>query len=163
MTLSNTQAVAAMESMALAETVDSILKIKGNHVWSIDPEAMVYEAIAQMAERHVGALMVVSNGRLEGIVSERDYARKVILQGHSSKDTKVRQIMTTDVATVTPGHTVAQCMRVITDRRIRHLPVVDGESLAGVISIGDLVYKIISAQTDTIRHLSSYITGEYPA
>jgi CBS domain-containing protein len=154
---------AQLASMALAETVQSILKAKGNQVWSLSPEATVYEAIGLMADKHVGALLVVAEGRLAGIISERDYARKVILKGHSSKEMQVREIMTSPVVTVTPQHTVAECMRIMTDRRIRHLPVVDGGELAGVISIGDVVNAIISAQAETIRHLSNYITGEYPA
>ncbi len=162
MTLSNSQA-AAWETMALAETVGEILKAKGNQIWTIAPDATVYEAIQMMAEKRIGALLVLSGGRLTGIVTERDYARKVILLGHSSKETQVAQIMTTDMATVTLENTVADCMRIITDRRVRHLPVLDGGSLAGVISIGDVVNAIISAQAETIRHLNSYISGEYPA
>ena len=162
MTLSKTEA-AAWETVALAETVGEILKAKGNQIWSIAPDATVFEAIRVMAEKRIGALLVLSGGRLAGIVTERDYARKVILLGHSSKDTQVAQIMTSDVATVTPEHTVAQCMRLITDRRVRHLPVLDGGSLAGLISVGDVINSIISAQADTIRHLNNYISGEYPA
>lgn len=154
---------ATHESAAMVETVRSILKLKGNHVWWLSPEATVYEAIALMAEKAVGALAVISEDRLAGIISERDYARKVILKGHSSKDTLVRDIMTPNVITVTPEHTVAECMRIITDHRVRHLPVLEGPELTGMISIGDVIRAIISAQADTIRQLSSYITGEYPA
>ena len=164
MTLSKSIAgTAAWEATALAETVCEILKVKGNQVWSLPPEATVYEAISLMAEKRVGALLVLSKGKLSGIVSERDYARKVILQGHSSRDTLVSQIMTTDVVVVTPEQTIAECMRIITSHRVRHLPVLDGETLAGVISVGDVINAIISAQADTIRHLHSYIAGEYPA
>jgi CBS domain-containing protein len=151
------------ESMPMVETVRSILKAKGNQVWWLGPEATVFDAIALMAEKGVGALVVVSDGNLVGIISERDYARKVILMGHSSKDTLVQDIMTRDVATVTPEQTVAECMRIITDRRIRHLPVIERGELTGMISIGDVVRAIISAQADTIRQLSGYITGVYPA
>jgi CBS domain-containing protein len=137
--------------------------MKGNQVWSLSPEATVYDAIALMAEKGVGALLVLSQGKLAGIISERDYARKVILKGHSSKEMEVQDIMTRSVVTVKAENTVAECMRMMTDHRVRHLPVFDGETLAGVISIGDVVRAIISAQADTIRQLSSYITGEYPA
>jgi CBS domain-containing protein len=149
--------------MAMVETVRSILKMKGNQVWSLSPEATVYDAIALMAEKGVGALLVLSQGKLAGIISERDYARKVILKGHSSKEMQVQDIMTRSVVAVKAENTVAECMRIMTDHRVRHLPVFDGETLAGVISIGDVVRAIISAQADTIRQLSSYITGEYPA
>ena len=152
-----------VKSLAMVETVRSILKTKGNQIWSLSPEATVYDAIALMAEKSVGALLVVADAKLAGIISERDYARKVILRGHSSKETRVADIMTRDLVTVTPEHTVAECMRIMTDRHVRHLPVLEGEKLAGMISIGDVVRAIIAAQTDTIRQLSSYITGEYPA
>jgi CBS domain-containing protein len=157
------QAAATHESMAMVETVRSILKSKGNQIWSLSPEATVYDAIALMAEKGVGALIVLSQEKLVGIISERDYARKVILKGHASKEMQVREIMTQSVVSVTAENTVAECMRVMTDHRVRHLPVFDGEVLAGVISIGDVVRAIISAQADTIRQLSGYITGEYPA
>ena len=147
----------------MVETVRSILKNKGNQVWSLSPEATVYDAIALMAEKGVGALLVLDRGKLAGIISERDYARKVILKGHASKEMQVQEIMTRSIVTVTAENTVAECMRVMTDHRVRHLPVFDGETLAGVISIGDVVRAIISAQADTIRQLSSYITGDYPA
>jgi CBS domain-containing protein len=153
----------SQESVAMVETVRSILKNKGNQVWWLGPDATVYEAIALMAEKGVGALVVLEEERLAGIISERDYARKVILKGHSSKETLVRDIMSTDLVTVTPEHTIAECMRIITDRRVRHLPVLERGAVAGMISIGDVVRAIISAQADTIRQLSSYITGEYPA
>jgi CBS domain-containing protein len=163
MSLSEVRAPAHHESMAMVETVRSILKTKGNNVWSLSPDASVYDAIALMAEKGVGALVVLVQGKLEGVISERDYARKVILKGHSSKEMHVHEIMTRSVITVTCEHTVAECMRIMTDHRVRHLPVLDGEELAGVVSIGDIVRAIISAQADTIKHLSSYITGDYPA
>jgi len=149
--------------MALVETVRTILDVKGNQVWSLPPEATVYEAIALMAEKGIGALMVVSEGRLVGVLSERDYARKVILKGYSSRNTKLEQIMTSPVISVTPEYTVDECMRIMTHYRIRHLPVVEDDRLAGVISIGDLVNSIISAQAATIDQLHNYIAGKYPA
>jgi CBS domain-containing protein len=148
--------------MALVETVRSILESKGNEVWSLSPEATVYEAVAVMADKGVGALLVVSEGRLAGIVSERDYARKVILKAKSSKHTLLRDVMTSTVVTVTPDNTVDECMRIMTKHRIRHLPVLEGDRLSGVISIGDLVSSIISAQAATIDQLHNYIAGKYP-
>jgi CBS domain-containing protein len=145
----------------VAETISSILNSKGRRIWSIDPEATIFDAIAMMAEKSVGALLVCSGGKLVGIISERDYARKVILQGKSSKDTRVEEIMTHPVITVTPAHTIDDCMRIITDHRVRHLPVLDGEELMGVISIGDLVRAIIAHQAETIDHLHAYISGRY--
>ena len=143
----------------MAGTVSSILNNKGRQIWSIEPEATIFDAIAMMAEKSVGALLVCSGGKLAGIISERDYARKVILQGKSSKDTLVREIMTDSVVTVSPNHTVDDCMRIITDHRVRHLPVLDNDRLVGMISIGDLVRAIIAHQAETIDHLHAYISG----
>jgi CBS domain-containing protein len=145
--------------MHLSESIASILKQKSGTICSISPSDSVYNAIAMMAEKQVGALLVVFDGKLVGIVSERDYARKVILQGRSSKTTSVSEIMTSPVIFVSPQHSVGECMEIITERRIRHLPVMDAERLAGMISIGDLVNWILSDQRETIRHLESYITG----
>ena len=147
----------------MVENVHLILKNKGSQIWSLAPDATVYEAISTMAEKNVGALLVVSEGKLVGIISERDYARKVILKDKSSKKTLVRDIMTSPVITVTPGHTLDECMQIMTDNRIRHLPVIEGEKLVGTISIGDLVKAIISTQAETILQLDNYITGKYPA
>ncbi len=142
-------------------TIREILQHKGTAVWSIAPEATVFEAIQLMAEKNVGALLVTRGDKLVGIISERDYTRKVALRGKSSKDTAVREILSGRVLTVTPAHTVEECMRLMTEHRVRHLPVLEGERIAGVVSIGDLVNWIISAQSSTIHQLETYITG-YP-
>jgi CBS domain-containing protein len=147
----------------MEETIASILRNKGCDIWAVGPDETVYDAIAMMADKGIGALLIISNGKLVGIFSERDYARKIILQGRSSKNTKVQEIMTGSPVTVTPDHTVDECMRIITHHRVRHLPVMDGDRLLGVISIGDLVNAIIAAQAQTIDHLRTYITGGYPA
>ncbi len=147
----------------MAETIGSILNNKNNRIWSMGPEGTVYDAIALMADKGIGALLVVSEGELVGVISERDYARKIILHGRSSKDTLVREIMTSSPVTVTPEHTVDECMRIITHHRVRHLPVLDEDRLVGVISIGDLVNAIIEAQAHTINQLHTYIAGTYPA
>jgi CBS domain-containing protein len=149
--------------MNLIDTVRLVLKLKGSSVWHVSPEACVYDAIEMMAEKHVGALMVVADGKLLGVVSERDYARKVILQGKSSKHTPVSEIMTGPAIFVTPDQTVEDSMRIMTDNHIRHLPVVEDGKLLGVLSIGDLVKWVISAQQQTISHLHNYITSQYPA
>jgi len=146
----------------MADRVHSILANKGAAIWFVEPEATVYEALALLAEKDVGALPVVRDGRLVGMFSERDYARRVILMGRTSREMFVREIMTSPVITVTPEHTVAECMRLVTGNHIRHLPVMDGDRLAGMVSIGDLVNTIISAQAETIQHLSNYISGDYP-
>jgi CBS domain-containing protein len=148
--------------MNLVDTVRLVLKQKEQNVWSVSPDACVYDAIEIMADKHVGALMVVFEGELVGVVSERDYARKVILQGKSSKETQVKEIMTSPAIFVTPDQTVEDGMRIMTDKHIRHLPVVEGGILLGVVSIGDLVKWMISAQQQTISQLHSYITNQYP-
>jgi CBS domain-containing protein len=124
---------------------------------------MVFDAIQLMADKNVGALPVIDNGKLVGIISERDYTRKVILKGKSSKETPVRDIMTSELVTVHPGDTVSECMQMMTDKRVRHLPVLEGANMVGLVSIGDLVRRIISAQTATIDNLEKYIHGDYPA
>jgi CBS domain-containing protein len=148
--------------MELSDEIRSLLKVKGDCVWSITPWESVYEAIAAMSERQVGALPVMEGGRLVGIISERDYARRVILKGRSSKETQVAEIMTTPVVSVIPEATVEGCMRIMTVNRVRHLPVVEDGRVVGIVSIGDLVNWIISAQADAIDQLSSYIAGKYP-
>jgi CBS domain-containing protein len=140
-------------------TVRQLLEGKGEEYWSIDPDASVYDAIVLMAERQIGALLVMRGESLDGIVSERDYARKVILKGRSSRDTAVREIMTSDVVRVSPDDTVQHCMSLMTDGRLRHLPVVENGKVIGVVSIGDLVKSIIAEQQFTIEQLSSYISG----
>ena len=149
--------------MEIAGSVGVILALKGSAVWSIAPNSMVFDAIQLMADKNVGALPVVDNGQLVGMISERDYTRKVALKGRSSKDTPVREIMSHEVVTVNVADTINECMRVMTDSRIRHLPVMEGKKLMGLVSIGDLVRGIISAQTATIEYLEKYITGNYPA
>ena len=148
--------------MTSKEAVRSILAAKGSAVWSVPADMSVYDAVLLMAEKDVGALVVITSGKPVGMFSERDYARKVILHGKSSREALVREIMSSPVVTVSPEETVDECMRIMTHHRIRHLPIIEGGELAGVISIGDLVNWIISAQAATIHQLSSYIAGKYP-
>ena len=140
-------------------TISEILNHKGTTVWSIAPDATVFEAILMMTEKNVGALLVTEKGKLVGIVSERDYTRKVVIKGKASKTTAVREILSSHVISVSPSHTVEECMRLMTDHHFRHLPVLDGEKVVGIISIGDLVNWIISAQQSAISQLQTYITG----
>lgn len=148
--------------MAFKETVCSVLEAKGRTVWTVAPEATVYEALVQMSEKQVGALVVVSEGKPVGVFSERDYARKIVLHGKTSRETLVREIMSAPVTTASSGDTVEECMRIMTRNRIRHLPILDSGRLAGVVSIGDLVNAYISAQEATIQQLRGYIAGKYP-
>jgi CBS domain-containing protein len=141
-------------------TVRQILKSKGTQIWSTQPEATVYNALQLMAEKGIGALLVLADGKLVGIFSERDYARKIILHGKSSAETQVSEIMTPGVITVTLDQTIAECMTLMTEKRFRHLPVVEGEQVVGLISIGDVVKAIISDQEFMIQQLESYISGK---
>jgi len=141
--------------------IGSLLGAKGGAIFSIEPTATVFDAIARMAECGVGALLVLDGDRLAGIVSERDYTRKVILKGRSSKEERVEEIMTSDVISATPEQTVEEAMRLMTNRHIRHLPITDNGRVVGVVSIGDLVKWTISAQEETIEHLTRYIAGSY--
>jgi CBS domain-containing protein len=147
--------------MKVLDCVSMLLRQKGTEVFSVPPDASVYSAIELMADKHVGALLVVDNGHLAGVISERDYARKVILEGRASKDTFVREIMTPSPITVSCETTVDEAMRTMTDNRIRHLPVVNSQGeIAGVLSIGDLVSWIVSSQDDAIAHLEHYISND---
>jgi CBS domain-containing protein len=148
--------------MEINGSLSLILAQKGHQVWSISPGATVFEALEMMADRDVGALAVVDEGSVVGIFSERDYSRKIILHGKSSKDTHVAEVMTHPPICVGPHHRVDECMRLMTNRRTRHVLVIDGGELSGMISLGDLVNWTISAQQETIGQLSSYIAGSYP-
>ena len=149
--------------MKLLDRVDLILKQKGSQVYSITPHVTVYEALEKMAANSIGALVVMDGTDLVGIISERDYARKVILNGRSSKEMKVHEIMSSQTVTVNLRTTVDEGMQLMTDKRCRHLPVVEGGRVVGVLSLGDLVHWIITAQDLEIRQLEDYITGGYPA
>ena len=140
--------------------VQHLLDTKGREIHSVAAETSVLDAIIQMAQKSIGSLLVMEGDELKGILTERDYARKVIVKGRSSKTTEVGEIMSTDVLTTTPVETVNQCMTTMTEKRIRHLPVVDGGKVVGVISIGDLVQAIISDQQEEIQHLEQYISGQ---
>ncbi len=140
-------------------TAAQILQEKGHQVWSVSPPTLVYQALKVMAEKDVGALLVLEADELKGIFSERDYARKVILVGKSSREIAVKEIMSPAVFTVGPQQSVDECMRLMTDKHVRHLPVVEGGRVIGVISIGDAVKAIISEREFTIKHLENYITG----
>ena len=141
------------------KTVKQLLQAKGRDIWSISPDASVYEALLLLADKDVGALLVLEDENLKGILSERDYARKVILKGKSSRDTPVREIMTAKVFYVRPDQTIEDCMALMTDKHIRHLPVLEDNQVVGVISIGDVVKAIISEQEFIIAQLENYITG----
>jgi CBS domain-containing protein len=141
------------------KNVARLLDEKGTDVWTVEPGASVFRALEVMAAREVGALVVVDGDRPVGIVSERDYARKVILLDRGSRDTRVDEIMTAELLTVTRDHTIQECMSLMTDRRIRHLPVVEDDHLIGIVSIGDVVRAVISEQQHLIEQLEGYITG----
>jgi len=139
--------------------VSSLLHHKGSAVWSVSPDTTVFDAIKLLADRNIGALPVLSGGSLVGIITERDYTRKVALQGKSSKDTQVREIMSSQVVCVSPEESIEECMRLMTENRVRHLPVVEQGKLLGIISIGDLVNWIISSQNSAIEQMEQYIAG----
>jgi CBS domain-containing protein len=144
-------------------TISELLNAKDScSVWTVSPETMVFDAIQLMADKNIGALLVTEGDKLIGIISERDYTRKVALKGKSSKQTAVREIISGQVIHVEPEHTIEDCMRLMTEHRIRHLPVLEGSRIIGIVSIGDLVNWIISAQHSTIQQLQTYISG-YPA
>lgn len=149
--------------MEITTPVGSILDRKGHQLWSINAGATVYDAIALMAEKNVGALPVMEGAKLLGMISERDYTRKVILHGRVSRETRVVDIMTSDVITVAPGDSVEDCLEIMTKNHIRHLPVIESGDLVGIVSIGDLVNWIILAQAGRIDDLQRYVTGAYPA
>jgi CBS domain-containing protein len=151
-----------MQRLETFTTVEVILQTKGRQVWSVAPDTTVFDAIAKMAEKNVGALLVMEGDRLAGIVSERDYTRKVALLGKNSRTTPVRDILTAVVHPVTPQTTVQECMGLMTDKRVRHLPVIENERVVGIVSIGDLVNWIIHTQKVAIDQLHAYIAGGYP-
>jgi CBS domain-containing protein len=145
--------------MELTGKIGALIEKKGARVWSLAPTATIYDALTMMAEKGVGALLIVDEGKLLGILSERDYARKVLLKGRSEKETAVTEIMSSPVVSVHPSQTVEECMHIVTDRRIRHLPVMEDGRIVGIVSIGDLVNWVITAQRETIHHLEAYIAG----
>lgn len=148
--------------MEITGTADAILQVKGRAIYTVPPGTTVFEAIQHLADKNVGALLVMDGMRLLGVFTERDYTRKIALQGRHSRDTLVAEIISRDVIWVRPQTSVQECMRLMTEHRVRHLPVLDGERVVGVLSIGDLVNWIITAQSATISHLESYIAGGYP-
>ena len=148
--------------MKISGTIGNILQLKGRNVWSISPDATVWEAIHLLADKNVGVLMVMSGEKLVGVFSERDYTRKVVLKGRTSKETKVSEIITALVISVTESHSVDECLRLMTEHRVRHLPVLADGKLVGLVSIGDLVNWIISSQSVAIEQMEQYLTGGYP-
>jgi CBS domain-containing protein len=148
--------------MEVTGTVEALLSGKGRDVYGVSPDSTVFDAIEQLADRNIGALLVMEDGRLIGVFSERDYTRKVALAGRNSRETRVREIITGRIVSVEPSTPVPECMRLMIENRVRHLPVLDGEQVVGVVSIGDLVNFIMNAQAATIEQLHSYISGGYP-
>lgn len=144
----------------MSMNVKQVLETKGTKVYCVGPNATVLEALTAMAEHDIGAVVVTEEDRLVGIFTERDYARKVVLRGLSSKDAKISELMTPNVCTITPSHTMDQVMNIMTDNRFRHLPVVDHGKIAGIVTIGDVVKAVIAMQEATIQQLSSYIAGD---
>ena len=148
--------------MKSSGTVSALLHLKGSEIWSVPPETTVFEAIKIMADKNIGAVLVMSGGKLSGVFTERDYTRKVILQGKTSKETRVREIISTEVISVGLHHSVEDCMKLMTEHRVRHLPVVEEGKVVGLVSIGDLVNWIISTQSAQIDQMAQYISGGYP-
>lgn len=148
-----------LPTMITSGTIGTVLHHKGSRVWTVTPGQTVFEAIRMLAEKNIGALPVVDGDKLVGMFSERDYTRKVALEGKTSQKTLVREIISKDVISVTPANTVEECMRVMTENRIRHLPVLESGKIVGLISIGDMVNWIISAQSATIDQMESYLAG----
>ena len=143
-------------------TVSALLHHKSSELWSVAPEATVFEAIKLMADKNIGALLVMSAGKLVGMFTERDYTRKIVLQGKTSKDTRVREVVSREVISVGVNHSVEECMKLMTEHRVRHLPVVEADKVIGLVSIGDLVNWIISTQSAQIDQMAQYISGGYP-
>ena len=148
--------------MKSSGTVSALLHHKGSALWSVSPETTVFEAIKLMAEKNIGALLVMTGGKLAGVFTERDYTRKIALQGKSSRDTRVRDVISPETISVGLHHSVEECMRLMTEHRVRHLPVVEDEKVVGLVSIGDLVNWIISTQSAQIDQMAQYIAGGYP-
>ena len=142
-------------------TIAQLLNTKGNQIWSVEPKATIFEALEIMSEKEIGALLVMEDGKLTGIFSERDYARKVILKGKSSKETQVGELMTKKVFYIDSQKTINDCMAMMTAKRIRHVPVIEDNQVVGIVTIGDVVNQIISEQEVTINHLENYITGSH--
>ena len=142
-------------------TIAQLLNAKGDQIWSVEPKATIFEALEIMSEKEIGALLVIEDGKLTGIFSERDYARKVILKGKSSKDTPVGELMTKKVFYIDSQKTINDCMAMMTAKRIRHVPVIEDNQVMGIVTIGDVVNQIISEQEVTINHLENYITGSH--
>jgi len=142
-------------------TIAQLLNAKGDQIWSVEPKATIFEALEIMSEKEIGALLVMEDGKLTGIFSERDYARKVILKGKSSKETLVEELMTKKVFYIDSQNTINDCMAMMTAKRIRHVPVIEDNQVVGIVTIGDVVNQIISEQEVTINHLENYITGSH--
>lgn len=148
--------------MEIQGTVRDIIHSKHSQIWTTTPDATVYEALGMMGEHNIGALVVIENGKVAGVLSERDYSRKVVLKGRTSRDTRVSEILNRPAITVESGTGVEQCMELMTRHRIRHLPVVDGQTLVGLVSMGDIVNWMLQTQRHLIAQLHGYIAGDYP-
>lgn len=148
--------------MNVTGTIACILQHKGVALWSVTPDTTVFDSIKLMSQKNIGALLVMKDDQLDGVFSERDYTRKIVLKGKSSKTTAVKEVISQPVISVTPHHSIEECMRLMTENRIRHLPVLDNNKVVGIVSIGDLVNWIISAQHATLNQMEAYISGQYP-